>query len=102
MWIPNILYRIGIINNFNNSRCFVDFKQFGNNKFISAFFTRAQHKGYTISSDRIDIFINFEPIFITKLNTEALKKIEELIYALPKEASYEIELFKEYLNKPFK
>jgi hypothetical protein len=89
----NINYRIGIIDDFNNSFSYVEYKKYGEMEIYNACKTSCPHKGYQDREDAIHIFINFKKIGVFKIRTEANSTINRLI----KESPVNLEQFIKYL-----
>lgn len=84
---PPILYRVAVLNEFRNQKAFVDFKQFGTNKFWSAFWQSWPHRGYDVKDDRICVFLNYEQVCKTTSKDEAALELSILICGCPVETA---------------
>lgn len=75
----NIFYRIGVINDFQASFSFIEYRNFGVIKSWSSGKFSEPHKGYNDRDDRIHVFLNYEKVGAYKSKEEANLKIRELL-----------------------
>lgn len=86
-YVPPVIYRIAVLNEFRNNYAFVDFKKFGEMRHWTAGWTAWPHRGYVTKDDRICVFLNYEQLVKTTAKEEALKKVKELIAECPQPMS---------------
>jgi len=76
---------VGVINDFQNSFSFIDFKDYGQLKIFDACFTKGE-KVCNTSSDDISIFLNFKKVGSFKVKLQAQAFLKQLISEAPSEA----------------
>lgn len=94
-----VLYRIGVINDFKNAWCFVDYKKFGEVTSVVALLNKCQHKGFDEKDDAIHIFINLKKCLITKDKKTALLFINDIINTSPGNSMKEFNLHRDYFER---
>lgn len=89
-----IRYRIGILNDFDNTHSFVDYRDWGTLKTWDASRSGSAHRGYQLANDSIGIFLNFDLV----LNTTSKPEARALIARLVADAPADLSDLEEYLT----
>jgi hypothetical protein len=92
-----VKYRIGILNDFKDTKTVVDFQKYGQMEVVGAFEIGGQHRGYQLKEDSIWIFLNYQKVAEVKSKAEAIGILRKLIKDCPPEAKSTFAEFEEIL-----
>lgn len=85
-----IKYRIGVLNDFKNSRAFMDYKYFSDQLHgLECCYTRSPHKGFDTADDEIVVFLNFKIVGRFKSRKDARACVDRLIAESPAKKDFE-------------
>ena len=78
-----IRYRIGIINDFDNSHSYITYTDYGTMQVWGGSRTATAHRGYQLATDTIGVFLNFALLgeYIDKERARA--HVNELLRSAP-------------------
>lgn len=94
-----VRYRVGVINDFNNTRSFMDYQQFGIMYCFAACSVGTEHRGYQVKDDAIYVFLNFKKVGIFKSRSEALALVQKLIDDCPKQCKKDFITYGDTITK---
>lgn len=88
-------YRIGVIDDFNSTFAFIDYRTFGDGRMQvwDACKISTAHRGHALSTDSIAVFLNFNKLGNFKIREEADRLINKLILDSPVDLSQYKEVF---------
>ena len=92
-------YRIGILNDFKETKTVVEYQKYGPMEIVDAFEIGGQHRGYQLKEDSIWIFLNYQKVAEVKSRAEAVGILRKLIVNCPPEAKSTFAEFEELLFK---
>jgi hypothetical protein len=83
VYVPPVICRIAVLNEFRCNFAYVEFKKFGEVRLYAAFWTAWPHRGYDVKEDRICVFLNYEQLVKTTSKDEARNEVERLVAECP-------------------